>query len=735
MNTVHAPLTVGHFSTEADGEGYAVFDAEGIHCTNCARSIRRALEALPGLRRIDINVVDRRVSVVWDTHRIALAKILATIADLGFNPVPLVGERAVVAQRDERRRALKRVGLAGLGSMQLMMYAVGLYAGAFSGIDPSIAEFLRWTCLVIATPVMFYSGMPILRGALDDFRRRVLGMDVTVALALLLAYAASVVNTLRGTGDIYFDSVAMFIFFLSLGRYVEMRSRHQSANATEALARALPASVQRLDASLQSATKVPLESVVAGDRLRIGSGQIVPVDGRVLENDALIDEALVTGESIPITRAVGAPLLGGSVNIGEAFAMEVTRAARDSTLHSLVRLLERTQSERPRLGIAAERMASWFVLRVLLLTTAVGFLWYFIEPARAFPAALAVLVATCPCALSLATPVAIAAATSRLAARGILVLRADAVEGLATVDRVMFDKTGTLTVGTPSILSCETRADFDRTRALAVAAALEASSSHPLATAFRAHGQPDVRCADAREHPGLGIEGTVDRNRYRIGQRTFALQNLMAASNSTSDTTGGDLVLSDERGIVANFRLTDDLRNDARETLEALRALALTPMLASGDRHDAVAHVARELHIDAAAGRLSPVEKLAWLKETQAAGHRVLMIGDGINDGPVLAAADVSMAMGRGSPIAQAAGDLLLLRDSLAALPEAVQIARHALVVVRQNLRWAAAYNFAAIPLAALGLMPPWIAAIGMSLSSSFVVLNARRIASRTGVV
>lgn len=727
MATAQVPLTIGHFATESDGEGHAVFNAEGIHCANCARSIRRGLEALPGLQRVDINVVDRRVSVVWDTHRLALANILGTVASLGFKPVPLVGERAVAAQRAERRTALKRVGLAGLGAMQLMMYAVGLYAGALSGIDPQIADFLRWTCLVIATPVMFYSGAPILHGAIDDLRRRVLGMDVTVALALVLAYVASVVNTVRDVGEVYFDSVAMFIFFLLLGRYVEMRGRHQSANVTEALARALPATVQKLDASMQNVTKVPLDSIVVGDRLRIGSGQVVPVDGRVVDHDALIDEALVTGESVPAPRPVGAALLGGSVNAGGAFAMEVTRLPQDSTLHTLVRLLERAQSERPRLGLAAERMASWFVLRVLLLTAGVGILWYVVEPERAFPAVLAVLVATCPCALSLATPVAIAAATSRLAKRGVLVLRADAVEGLATVDRVMFDKTGTLTAGEPQILSCELRAGFDRTRALAIAAALEDSSTHPLAAAFRAHTQVDILCTDARELAGLGIEGTIEGRRYRIGRPEFALQN--SAGVSIDD----DLVLADELGAVARFRITDALRAEAHATLDALRSLQLQPMLASGDRRDAVEHVARELHIDAAAARLSPSDKLVWLKETQAAGHRVLMIGDGINDGPVLAAADVSMAMGRGSPIAHAAGDLLLLRDSLDSLPDAVCIARHALVIVRQNLRWAAAYNLAAIPLAALGLMPPWVAAIGMSLSSLFVVFNARRIAASTG--
>ncbi|MEY3465249.1 MAG: hypothetical protein RL603_847 [Pseudomonadota bacterium] len=730
MNAISPTLAAGHWSSETAGEGHAVFNAEGIHCANCARSIRTGLEALPGLRRVDINVVDRRVSVVWDTARLNLASILAKVAALGFKPVPLVGERAVAAQRLERRTALKRTGLAGLGAMQLMMYAVGLYAGAFSGMDPALAEFLRWTCLVIATPVLFYSGAPILRGAYDDLRRRVLGMDVTVALALILAFVASVVNTIRNVGEVYFDSVAMFIFFLSLGRYVEMRGRHQSANVTEALARALPETVQRLDSTLTTPSRIPLGEVVVGDRLRIGSGQVVPVDGLVVQNVALLDESLVTGESAPVTRTVGAALLGGSVNAGAAFAMEVTRLPQDSTLHGLVRLLERAQGERPRLGLAAERMASWFVVRVLLLTAVVGIGWYFVDPSRAFPALLAVLVATCPCALSLATPVAIAAATSHLAKLGVLVLRADAVEGLATIDRVMLDKTGTLTAGTPKVLRCATRAGVEPARALALAAALEAGSTHPIAAAFRPHADPTLHCHDAREIAGAGIEGRIEDQRYRIGRASFALEGTDDASHR--GTLEG-VVIADARGWLADFRIADELRGEARATLDALRALGITPALASGDRHEAVDFVATQLAISEAAARLSPEDKLAMLKRSQQAGHRVLMIGDGINDGPVLAAADVSMAMGRGSPIAHAAGDLLLLRDSLAALPQSIEVARRALAIVRQNLRWAAAYNLAAIPLAALGLMPPWVAAIGMSLSSLVVVFNARRIAAPNG--
>ena len=713
----------GHWTSVADGEGHAVFNAEGIHCANCARSIRNALEQLPGIRRTDINVVNGRVSVSWDPSQLGLGTILGRVAATGFRPVPLVGEAAAQAQKLERRTALKRIGLAGLGSMQVMMYAGGLYAGAFQGIDTAMSDALRWTCLIVSTPVMFYSGAPILRGALADMRRRVLGMDVTVSIALVLAFFASVFNTVRGEGEVYFDSVTMFILFLLLGRYVEMRSRHQAANVTDALTRALPETVQRIDPQTAASTRVALKDIAVGDQLRVGSGQIIPVDGTVTCQSAIVDESLITGESIPQQRRLGEAVLGGSINAGASLSLEVTRLPGESTLHSLVRLLERAQSERPRLGLAAERMASWFIVRVLSLTALVGIVWYFIDPSRAFPAVLAVLVATCPCALSIATPVAIAAATSRLAKLGVLVMRPDAVEGLATVDTIMFDKTGTLTEGQPNLIATRVSGDLRAEQARAIAAALEASSQHPLALAFRPHAQPEVRCDDAKDIAGQGIEGHVAGRLWRIGRASFALPQ-----TTTSSLNDDAIVLSDGAGRIAYFEVADSLRADAPQAIEELRALELQLDLASGDRPAAVQHVARQLDLASFAAALQPAEKLARLQQLQQAGHKVLMIGDGINDGPVLAAADVSMAMGRGSTIAHAAGDLLLLRESLASLPRARRVAIRALQIVRQNLRWSVIYNMSALPLAAVGLMPPWVAALGMSLSSLLVVFNAQRI-------
>lgn len=716
----------GHWASESDGQGHVVFNAEGIRCAHCARSIRNGLGALPGVTGTEVNVVNGRVSVSWNSRLTSLGAILAIVAGLGFKPVPLVGAAAAAARREERRASLKRIGLAGLGSMQIMMYAAGLYTGAFHGIDPALAEFLKWTCLLIATPVLLYSGAPILRGGLHDIRRRTLGMDVTVSLALVLAFVASVFNTARGEGEVYFDSVTMFIFFLLTGRYVEMKGRHQAASITDALARALPATATRLRAVTDDTERVPLEQLRPGDRLRVATGEIIPVDGTVLAGIALVDESLVTGESAARQRAPGEALLGGSINTGSAITLQVTSAPNASALHSLVRLLERAQGERPRIGLAAERMASWFVLRILVLTALVAIAWAFVDPSRAFPAVLAVLVATCPCALSLATPVAIAAATSRLARLGVLVTRSDAVEGLAQVDTVILDKTGTLTTGNPRVLETQTREGLSSGMALSIAAALEECSRHPVAQAFRAHGARGIRCGDAREFPGEGIEGHVDGQLWRLGKPAFALQD----GRAHPFTEDAGILLADASGGAAAFVVSDELRPDASETVAGLRALGLELRLASGDREGPVAHVARRLGIARPAARLRPEDKLTLLRELQADGHRVLMIGDGMNDGPVLAAAQVSMAMGHGSSIAHAAADLLLLRDSLASLPESVAVARRTLVIIRQNLRWSVAYNLAAVPLAALGFMPPWIAAIGMSLSSLLVVMNARRVLS-----
>jgi Cu2+-exporting ATPase len=710
----------------------AIFAVEGMRCSACSRAVEKRIAALPGVRSVAVNVASARCAVEWDEGVVTLAPILEAVKTAGFRPVPLCGEGAALEFRDERRTAIKRIGFAGLAMMQTMMFMYGLYAAGSHGIEPRIANYLRLVTMLVATPVLFYSGAPFFQGAWRSLRNGALGMDVPVALALALAYGASVVNTLRGSGEIYFDSVTMFVFFLLAGRFMEMSVRHRSLSASEALARSLPATAVRLlpDGATQ---RVPVAELRIGDRVQVPRGAVIPVDGVLESAQASIDEALVSGESVALVRSAGAVLPGGAVNAGAPLVLRAMSVAGESRLALLVGLLSRTQAQRPRVSLAAERTARWFIAAVLAIAAVVALAWWQVDPSRAFAAVLAVLVVTCPCALSLATPTAIAAAGTQLSRDGVLLTRADALERLAQVDTIVLDKTGTLTAGTPQVEFVDELRAEPRARILALAAALERASDHPLAGAFRSHEDAAVVASAVSELPGKGLEGRIEGHRWRLGTRTFAcgasmhlVPDLDGAEGSAGES---GLWLANDDGPVGRIVLTDVVRADARAAVDALRELGLAIVLASGDAPAAVARIARQLGIRDARARLTPEDKLAMAGGYRAAGHRMMMIGDGINDGPVLAAAHVSCAMGGGSAVAQAASDLMLLGDSLLPLAAAILTARRTVRVMRQNLRWAFCYNVIAIPLAAFGLVAPWVAALGMSTSSLIVVLNSNRLA------
>ena len=729
-----APSLHARWSLDAGRHEHVVFLVEGMHCAGCARSIERAVNALPGVELVGVNAATARVSVDWRGEgQTGLAQILAAVERAGFRPVPLAGDAASTEFARERRAALKRVGFASLGMMQAMMYLGALYGA--SDIDAAMASLMRISGMVIVTPVLFYSGAPYLVGAWRDLVNRRLGMDVPVAIALLLAWLPSVVNTFRGHGEVYFDSVGMFIFFLSIGRYIEMSVRHRGLTTSEALARSLPAQVTRLGANSAS-ERVAASDLRRGDRFVVPKGAVVAVDANIdpdADTVAWLDESLLTGESAAAQRRARDRIRGGSINLGAPLTLTALSSVGDSTLASMVRLLERAQTERPRLARAADRAASWFVgsTLALALITAAGWLW--MDPSRAFAAVLAVLVVTCPCALSLATPAALTAATTQLARFGVLITRADAVERLARVDTVILDKTGTLTETRGAVLDVRLHSSQDRATVLAIAAALERGSVHPLAAALRAHEQSGIVVHDLHESAGQGIEGILDGEVWRLGTRRFAAGcarpgNVRVLLPDAPDAT---TFLGGPDGLAAAIDISAPLRDGARASVDALRALGLDVIIASGDGEAAVRQVARALGIERAHARFTPQQKIGLVRELRAHGRKVFAVGDGINDGPVLAAADVSCAMGQGSAIAQSAADLLLVHDGLEQLPRAILTARAALGVMRQNLGWALAYNLAAVPLAAFGLIAPWLAALGMSLSSLGVVLNARRLAGR----
>jgi Cu2+-exporting ATPase len=725
------------WSLDGGEHEHVVFLVEGMRCADCARGIEKVVRALPDVENVSVNVANARVSVDWRGHgATTLPCILSAVDGAGFRPVPLAGDDASQRFREERRTAIKRLGLASIGMMQAMMYLAALYG--VTDIDASMAQLMRIAGMVIVTPVLFYSGAPILQGAWRDLSLRRVGMDVPVALALLLAWLPSVVNTFRGTGEVYFDSVAMFVFFLTAGRFLEMGARHRGATSAEALARSLPSRVTRLLPN-GDREQVTATALVSGDRFLVPKGDVIAVDARLppeVSTDTLVllDESLLTGESRAVRRGTAETIRGGSVNIGDPLTLVAIAAAGQSTLAAIVALQERARAERPHLVRLADRAASWFVAVVLCLALATGAFWWVVAPERAFPAVLAVLVVTCPCALSLAMPVALAAANTRLARLGVLVTRADAVERLASIDTVIFDKTGTLTLPAAGVADLKLLSGIGREQALAFAAALERDSTHPLAAAFRGHERAEVRATAIREVTGAGIEGLIGAHRWRLGKRDF-VEALAIHGNVVPLTQPGDedatLFLGSDEGLAAALRVGAPLRPEAARALAALRSQGLRTIMASGDSDGAVHEAARALGIERFHSRLAPSEKIWLLHDLRSNGHRAFMIGDGINDGPVLAAAEVSCAMGQGSAIAHSAADLLLVNESLDVLPQTVHVSRNAMRVVRQNLAWSLVYNFSAVPAAALGLISPWLAALGMSFSSLAVVLNARRLASQ----
>jgi len=717
-------------SVSKNGVCHTVFAVEGMRCGGCARSIEKAVSALAGVDGVQVNSATGRAAVDWRPQHITLSRILKAVDGAGFKSSPLAGEQASATYHRERRVAIKRIGLAGLGMMQTMMFVYALYAAGPGGIDADLATYMRIISMLVATPVLLYSGAPFFTGAWRNLQQRTLGMDVPVALAIGLAYAASVYNALRGEGEVYFDSVTMFIFFLLAGRFVEMTTRHRSLSSTEALARSLPATAlrRREDGTTE---RVPVSRLRAGDQLSIPKGAIIPVDAALRQGEARVDESLVTGESRPVTRHAGEALLGGSVNTGNAIEVIANSDVAGSMIAWVVTLLQQAQAQRPRIAQVADRAAAWFVALILVLTAIVAIGWSLTDPARAFPAVLAILVVTCPCAFSLATPTAVAAATNYLASQGLLVTRADALERLAHVTTAVFDKTGTLTTGVMAVSHVRTFNGAHSEHALKIAAALERSSTHPLAAAFAGSDDPRLVVAQPREAAGQGVEAQIEGALWRLGRREFVREICSDPElDAPSVVLGDELYLGTTSELVAEFVVADSVRGDAKVGIDALRAMGLEVVIASGDGETAVRRAAATLGVSEAVFRQTPEGKMSLVRTRQGRGERVLMIGDGINDGPVLAATDVSCAMGRGSAIAHAAADLLLLKDELPALASGVRTARRTLQVMRQNLHWALAYNVCAVPLAAFGLIPPWVAAIGMSLSSLVVVLNAQRAAT-----
>lgn len=702
-----------HVREVAADRAEATVLVEGMRCSACAWLIERALAGCDGVHEATVSPLVQRVRIVFDPRRARLSMLLASLARLGYRPHPLEGDRVDALRTAERRVAMKRLVVAGFGAMQAMMYAVALYAGAFDGIDPTVHAFMRWMGMLVATPVVLYAARPFFAGALREWRARRLSMDTPVALAIGAIYTGSVVATVLGEGEVYFDSVSMFVFLLLLGRYVELRARQRAGEVADALVRLQPATAERSVAG--TCETVGVHELEPGEIVRVGAGATIPVDGVLRGARCRVDESLLTGESAACVREAGDEVVAGSVALDGPVDVEVRRVGPATVLSTLARMVERAAAARPRVARLADAAAARFVVRVLAATGLVALAWMIFDPARAFASAVAVLVISCPCAFALAAPSALTRAVGVLAGRGVMVVDADALEALARVDRIVFDKTGTLTE--PAIdIACMRVARGSRESALAAAAALEQASTHPLARALRdaAQGIALPAIADVREAGG-GVLGRLDGRALRLGRADFAL------------AAGGDgdaLVLADDDGEIARFPVVERVRTGTHAALDALRAAGVACEIVSGDHAERVRQVAAALGIAEWRARAMPADKLAHLASLRARGEAVAAVGDGVNDGPVLGGADVAIALGDGAALAQAASGIVLTGTDLGSLVEAREVARGMLAVIRRNLGWTLAYNLLAIPLAALGLVPPWLAAIGMSASSLVVVAN-----------
>ena len=724
-------------SKEGDGSFAATLSIAGMRCAACSWLLEERLARVPGVVVAQFGLASQRARVQWEPTEIRLSEILAHISQLGYRGEPNLPDTEEALLRSERRAALRRLGVSGLGTMQVMMFSVALYAGASGDLETAHRNLLRLASLIVTTPVLAYAGLPFLIGAWRDLRSPRVGPDVPIALALVGAYLASTFATFGQSGEVYFDSVCMFIFFITLGRTLERDLRTRAELRIRSLHGRVPQIAHRIEE--HGTREVPVADIRKGDVVAIHPGEAIPADGLLIEGQGEVNESMLTGEASPVLKHPGDALLAGSTNFDTLLHMRVERTGTASTLQQIATLLDRAQLEKPPIAELANRLARGFLTAVIIAASAVGFYWWWTDPSQVIPVVISVLIATCPCALSLATPTALAAPTHGLASRGFLITRGHALEALARVNRVVFDKTGTLSVSTPVLR--EVRLVGNRgtsEEATELASRLETNSTHPLARAVRAAAKPcvqDAALTDSRlqVEPGLGVTGKLEGRIYRLGQPAWSAalsgKSIEVPSEASESPARSVALLADEEGPIAWFEFDLPLRPRAKAVASWLRDRGYANTLLSGDpSREAVDAVAQQLHIEDARGNASPEVKFRALDEWIAAGDTVLAIGDGINDAPLLGRAQVSIAMGSGSDLARLRADAVLLDDQLASLPLALDWARKARRITQQNFAWALGYNLCVLPLAAMGMLEPYLAAIGMSLSSLLVVSNSMRL-------
>ena len=727
---------------------------EGMHCAACSLAVEEALRAVPGVLSAQVGAASHRARIVWSAAQVMPSVWMHAVQACGYRAVPANDVFANERRKRETRQALWRWLVAGLCMMQVMMYAYPAYVALPGDLTGEMEQLLRWASWVLTLPVMMFSCGPFFRNAMRDLSHARVSMDLPVALGMVITFAVSTMGTFEPQGifgrEVYFDSLTMFVFFLLTGRWLELRLRDRTAGALEALMNRLPDSVERQLSDGQF-VRVAARRVVAGDVLRIHPGETITADGILIVGTTRVDEALLTGESRPLARRVGEAVWSGSHNLTGTVQIRVERVGSSTRFAQIVALMESASATKPEGALLADRIAKPFLIAVLLAAAGACAWWWGRDPGHALMVAVAVLVVTCPCALSLATPAAMLAAAGSLARGGVLVRRLQGLEALAKVDTLVFDKTGTMTRDAMVLEMVETRTGVSTEQALDMAAALARHSLHPVSRALvKEHAARRVllppqldrqvfwNCDAVTESAGEGVAGLVHSDvsgSIRSGPRALRLGSANFCGVPARCVPGLQVHLRDDQGWLATFVLQEDLRPGAAEAVTALQSLGVDVHMLSGDGATSVARVAAKAGITQARGACTPQDKLSFLRQLQVQGHTVAMVGDGLNDGPVLAGANASFAFGQAAPLAQSKADFVILGGQLEAVVQTLQLAQRTVSVVRQNLWWALLYNAVCVPLAVGGLLPAWLAGLGMAASSLIVVLNALRLAPRQALI
>lgn len=710
----------GEFVRQTDEYSEVTLSLEGVSCAACAWLIEKQLVHHKGVVSIRVNTTTNRALLSWSKSEAKLSELLAAIHQLGYKAAPFEADNQEAAYHRQMKQYLYRLGIAGIATMQVMMLAVALYLEVFGDLDPQFKQYFRVVSLIFATPVLLYSALPFYLNAWRSLKGRTLGMDVPVSVALIFAYVASLVATVTENGEVFFESISMFTFFLLLGRFLEMRARRQAAAASANLLKLVPAIATKLDGS-----QTPVKSLTVGDQIRVLPGEHIPADGVVLKGRIHINEAMLTGESVPVVKQQGDNVFAGTLNGDESFELEVTTKKADSVISHIVRLQDEAQMSKPKIAEIADVVARYFVAVILIIAAGTWFYWHQSKPEDAFWIMLAVLVATCPCALSLATPTAITCATSRLGNLGILLRKGHVFETLCKVNHLVIDKTGTLTEGNIAITDVKIHGQLDVDTCLAVAASMEQHANHPIAKAFGQYLQPDVEVTNVENMIGFGVHGDLNGKMCKLGSEKFVL-------GGVKGSTLPSVYLSIDGVHQATFFYKDPIRKESETLITQLSKVGVKTTLLTGDSIEHAEPVAQAMGITSVVASATPEDKLNFLS-TLKADEVSMMVGDGINDAPILAGAHLSVAMGGGTDVAKASADMVLLGDRLDKLIIARQLALKTRKIIRENLAWSLGYNLLILPLAVAGLVAPYIAVVGMSVSSIIVVSNSLRLLKDKG--